>query len=156
MRLSFLLFMIGILSLNISLCSAAKVFNAAQAAIGGISVGSSTEYIKGIYGEPKSIRIDENNTQDKDSQTWYYGDTFLIDFVNGIASCVITSGNNGLSTPAGVSVGMKKKVMKSKYGSPKTTEKYGNRAIYTYQTDSGVDMMFVVCDDIISEIRVKQ
>ena len=107
MRLSFLLFMIGILSLNISLCSAAKVFNADQAAIGGISVGSSTEYIKGIYGEPKSIRIDENNNQDKDSQTWYYGDTFLIDFVNGIASCVITSGNNGLSTPAGVSVGMR-------------------------------------------------
>ena len=155
MRLRFLLFLIGILSLNISICSAAKAFNADQAAIGGISVGSSTEYIKGIYGEPNSIRVDEDS-QDKSVQTWYYGDTFLIDFVNGIVSGVITSGNNGLATPAGVSVGMKKKVMTSKYGSPKTTDKYGSRAIYTYQTDSGVGMIFVVRDGIISEIRVKQ
>ena len=155
MQLRFLLFLICILSLNGSICSAAKVFNADQAAIGGISVGSSTEYIKSIYGEPNSIHVDEN-TQDTDTQTWYYGDTFLIDFVNGIASCVVTSGSNGLATPAGVSVGMKKKTMKSKYGSPKTTEKYGNRAIYTYQTDNGVGMVFIVRDGIISEIRVKQ
>ena len=155
MRLKSLLILLCILSLNISICSAAKVLNVDQAAIGGISVGSSTEYIKGIYGEPNNIHVDEGS-QDIDSQTWYYGDTFLIDFVNGTASCIVTSGNNGLSTPAGVSVGMKKKVMSSKYGSPKTTEKYGNRAIYTYQTDSGVGMMFVVRDGIISEIRVKQ
>ena len=155
MRLKFLLLLFCILCLNISICSAARVFNADQAAIGGISIGSSTEYIKGIYGEPNSIHVDEDS-KDTDSQTWYYGDTFLIDFINGIASCVVTSGNNGLATPAGVSVGMKKKEMTSKYGSPKTTEKYGNRAIYTYQTDSGVGMVFIVRDGIISEIRVKQ
>ena len=155
MRLKSLLLLICILCLNISICSAAKVLNVDQAAIGGISIGSNTEYIKGIYGEPNSIRVDEES-QDTETQTWYYGDTFLIDFVNGIASCVVTSGNNGLSTPAGVSVGMKKKVMKSKYGSPKAVKKYGNRAIYTYQTESGVDMVFVVRDDIISEIRVKK
>ena len=51
---------------------------------------------------------------------------------------------------------MKKKAMTSNYGSPKTTDKYGNRAIYTYQTDSGVSMVFVVRDGIISEIRVKK
>ena len=155
MRLKSLLLLICILCLNISICSAAKVLNVDQAAIGGISIGSSTEYIKGIYGKPNSIRIDEES-QDTETQTWYYGDTFHIDFVNGIVSCVVTSGNNGLTTPAGVTVGMKKKAIKSNYGSPKTTNKYGNRAIYTYQTDSGVNMVFVVRDGIISEIRVKK
>lgn len=155
MRLKSLLLLICILCLNISICSAAKVLNVDQAAIGGISIGSRTEYIKGIYGEPNSIRIDEGS-QDTESQTWYYGDTFHIDFVNGMVSSVVTSGNNGLATPAGITVGMKKKAMKSKYGSPKSTEKYGNRAIYTYQTDSNVSMVFIVRDGIISEIRVKQ
>ena len=155
MRLKILLFLICLLGLNISICSASKVFNAEQAAIGGISVGSSTEYIRGIYGDPNKILVDEDSIN-SDSQTWYYGDTFMIDFVNGIASCVVTSGNNGLTTPDGVTVGMKKKAMTSKYGSPKTTDKYGNRAIYTYQTTSGIGMVFVIRDGIISEIRVKQ
>lgn len=155
MRLKSLLLLICILCLNISICSAAKVLNVDQAAIGGISVGSSTEYIKGIYGEPNSIRVDEES-QGTDSQTWYYGDTFHIDFVNGMVYGVVTSGNNGLATPAGVTVGMKKKAMKSKYGNPQNTEKYGNRAIYTYQTDGDVSMMFIVRDGIISEIRIKQ
>ena len=154
MRLKSLLLLICFLCLNISICLAAKVFSADQAAIGGISVGSSTEYIKGIYGEPNSIRVDENS-QNANTQTWYYGDTFHIDFINGLASCVVTSGNNGLSTPAGVTVGMKKKAITSNYGSPKTTDKYGNRAIYTYQAADGTGIVFVIRDGIISEIRVK-
>ena len=153
MQLKIFSILIFILILNISICSA-KVFNADQAAIGGISVGSSTEYIKGIYGEPTKIRLDESS-QATESQTWYYGDTFHIDFVNGTAACITTSGNNGLTTPDGITVGMKKRKMTSKYGRPENTDKYGNRAIYTYQAANGVTMVFVTRDGIISEIRVK-
>ena len=154
MRLKILLILICTLILNISFCSAAKIFNADQAAIGGISVGVGTEYIKEIYGDPNKIRID--NELNADSQTWYYGDTFQIDFVNGIATCIVTSGNNGLTTPAGVTVGMRKKEMTSKYGSPSTSDKYGNRAIYTYQAANGIKMLIVTRDGIITEIRIKQ
>ena len=154
MRLKILLILICTLILNISFCSAAKIFNADQAAIGGISIGVSTEYIKEIYGDPNKIRID--NELNADSQTWYYGDTFQIDFVNGIATCIVTSGNNGLTTPAGVTVGMRKKEMTSKYGSPSNSDKYGNRAIYTYQSANGIKMLIVTRDDIIIEIRIKQ
>ncbi len=155
MTLRFFSILVLIMILNISICSA-KVFNADQAAIGGISVGSSTEYIKGIYGEPTKIRFDENTQgTETETQTWYYGDTFHIDFVNGTAACITTSGNNGLTTPDGVTVGMEKKKMTSKYGRPENTDKYGNRAIYTYQAVNGVSMVFVARDGIISEIRVK-
>ena len=153
MKRRFLLICICILGLNISTCLASKVFNADQAAIGGISAGSSTEYIKGIYGEPNKIRINDNS-QDLNTETWYYGDTFQIDFVNGIASSVVSSGNNGLSTPDGIAVGMKKSKMTSKYGRPEHADKYGNRAIYTYQADNGSKMLFVIRNGVISEIRV--
>ena len=154
MRLKILLILICTLILNISFCSAAKIFNADQAAIGGISVGVGTEYIKEIYGDPNKIRID--NELNENSQTWYYGDTFQIDFVNGIATCIVTSGNNGLTTPAGVTVGMRKKEMTSKYGISSTSDKYGNRAIYTYQAANGIKMLIVTRDGIITEIRIKQ
>ena len=149
MQKKFIYMLIIVLSLSISICSAAKSFNAEQAAIGGIAAGSSTDYIKGIYGEPNKIRIRENH-----SETWYYGDTFQIDFINGKVSSVVSSGNNGLATPAGITVGMKKSKMTSNYGSPQVTDKYGNRAIYTYQADNGVKMIFIISNGIISEIRV--
>ena len=140
-----------ILSLNIATCSAEKSFSADRAAVGGISTGSSTEYTRSIYGEPANIRVDEKN---QNTETWYYGDTFQIEFVDGLASVVTSSGANGLATPDGISVGMKKKNITSKYGSPKHSDKYGTRAIYSYQADNGAKMMFVVKNGIISEIRI--
>ena len=147
-----ILFMIiCILGLNISLCAAAKNFSADSAAIGGITTGSSIEYTKSIYGEPGEIR---NSEKDQNIETWYYGDTFQIDFVDGIASAVVSSGANGLATPDGITVGMKKKNMTSKYGRPQHTDKYGKRAIYSYQAENGAKMTFVIRDGIISEIRI--
>ena len=146
-----LFIIICILGLNISLCAAAKNFSADSAAIGGITTGSSTEYTKSIYGEPGEIRSSEEN---QNAETWYYGDTFQIDFVDGIASAVVSSGANGLATPDGITVGMKKKNMTSKYGRPQHTDKYGKRAIYSYQAENGAKMTFVIRDGIISEIRI--
>lgn len=140
--------LIAIISLNVLPCSAAKAVNTDQVAIGGISAGAGKNYIKGIYGDPAAIIIRSGD------ETWLYGDTFHIDFINDIVTNVVTSGNNGLSTPAGVSVGMKKDKMSAMYGRPQSTDRYGNRAIYTYQVESGAQMLFVTRDGIISEIRI--
>ena len=151
MNRKILFVLICILSLNISLCSAEKIFSSERAAVGGISTGSSTEYTKSIYGDPGKIRISEVN---QNLETWFYGDTFQIDFVDGIASAVISSGANGLATPDGITVGMKKRNMTSKYGKPQHSDKYGKRAIYSYSADNGSKMIFVIVNGIISEIRI--
>ena len=135
--------------LNVSMCSAKKIINSEQAAIGGISTGADTNYIKSIYGEPNEIFTRENN-----SVTWFYGTTFQIEFVNDVAISVVSSGPNGLTTPNGISVGMKKNKIRSQFGSPNQTEKYKNRAIYFYEIDNGSKLIFIVKDKIISEIRV--
>ena len=153
MKKKLLLILICIFALNISTSSAAKKFNVDSAAIGGITIGAGSEYIKSIYGEPGNIRVHESE-QDVKTETWYYGDSFQIDIVEGIVTSLVTSGANGLTTPEGITVGMNKKDMTSKYGKPTQSDKYGNRAIYTYKSDNGVEMLFVVNDGIISEIRI--
>lgn len=153
MRGKILFILFCILCLNISICSAAKTVNADRAAIGGITTGSSTEYTRSIYGEPNKIRSNEN---DQSLETWFYGDSFQIDFVNGIASSVVSSGANGLATPDGLTVGMKKSKVTSNYGKAQHIDKYGKRAIYSYQVDNSANMVFVIRDGIITEIRINR
>ena len=147
----FLFILCCIFTFSISTCSAEKFLSSDSAAIGGITTGSSGEYVKSIYGDPNKIRVSENS---QGVVTWYYGDTFQIDFTNGLASAVVSSGNNGLATPDGISVGMKKSKITSKYGRPQESDKYGTRAIYTYKTDNGTNVTFIVNGDLIKEIRI--
>ncbi len=147
---NFLFVLICIFGLNISMCSA-KILNADQAAIGGITIGSNENYIKSIYGEPNNIFKREGN-----AQSWFYGDSFIIDFVDGKVSSIISSGANGLSTPDGISVGMTKKSLKTKYGNPNHSENYKKRSIQTYEIDENIKMIFVIKNKTISEIRINR
>lgn len=151
MKNKILTMVILILGFNVSTGLATKNFDSERMAIGGISTGSSAEYTKSIYGEPNKIRVSEDNQK---LETWYYGDTFQIDFLDGIACNVTSSGANGLSTPDGITVGMKKYNMTSVYGKPQISDKYKTRAIYTYKTENGTKMLFITNNGIISEIRV--
>ena len=148
-RFLFLLFFALIFS--VSICSAAKNINSDRAAIGGIAIGSSTDYTKSIYGDPNKIKKTEDG---QNIETWYYGETFQIEFIDGLAVSIISSGANGLSTPDEISVGMKKDNMKSKYGKPNHSDKYKDRAIYTYSVAGDVEMTFIVNNSVISEIRI--
>ncbi|MBR1396198.1 MAG: hypothetical protein IJ563_01515 [Selenomonadaceae bacterium] len=147
-----------IIFINSSICAAMKSIKVEQAAIGGIAVNSSAEYIKSIYGDPNKMRssVIKNSTDNQSIQaeTWYYGDTFQIDLVDGVAVSVVSSGNNGLATPDGITVGMKKRNMTSKYGKPSQLDKYDKRAIYTYKINDKLQMIFITRDNIIVEMRM--
>ena len=153
MKKNFLFVLFFTLIFNISICSAAKNLSDNSFAIGGIFIGGSADYIKGIYGEPNKIIKNQN---EQNAETWYYGETFVIYCVDGIANSIVSSGANGLATPEGISVGMKKRQMTSKYGRPNHSDKFGNRAIYTYQTNKNLKMIFIVLNGMISEIRINQ
>lgn len=129
------------------MCSA-KSFNPDNAAIGGITVGSKIDYVRSIYGEPTEIFKRDDN-----SITWFYGDSFQIQFVNQIATTVVSSAPNGLTTPNEVSVGMKEKVLRSKFGRPSQSESFKNRSIKTYNLND-FNLIFIIKNKIISEIRI--
>ena len=140
--------------MHFTTCLAIKNIEADRAALGGITVGSSANYIKSICGEPKEIKTDYDKSKNLTFVTWYYGDTFQIRFVNETVASLTSSGNNGLTTPDGVGVGMKKSVMRSTYGKPAQVDKYNSRAIYSYNVDNRFNMLFLVRNGIISEIRI--
>ena len=130
-------------------CSAAKVLDTDRAALGGIAIGSKIDYVRGIYGEPGKIKQSGDGVID-----WYYGDTFQIRFVDGRATFVCSNGNNGLNTPDDVGVGMKKKQIKKTFGRPAERAEFGGREIYVYQGRGDWQMIFVVRDGFITEIRL--
>lgn len=77
-------------------------------AIGGVTIGSSADYVQSIYGEPTHISDKVPNAEGGYSYSYAYGSSFYIFFdantnvVTGIFSTAI----NGLTTPAGLTVGM--------------------------------------------------
>ena len=79
--------------------------NPAEAAIGGVSVGSAKEYVRRIYGNPDRVEP-LGETPFGAATRWTYGKTFIISFSGGgYVFDVESTANNGLKTPAGFTVG---------------------------------------------------
>lgn len=72
-------------------------------AIGGITIGSSADYVQAIYGEPTHISDKVPNAEGGYSYSYAYGSSFYIFFD---ANTNFSTANNGLTTPAGLTVGM--------------------------------------------------
>ena len=131
-------------------CFASKAIDEDHAAIGGITLGSRTEYVESIYGAPNKIL----ETEDGRAVEWYYGDTFQMRFVDDRAVFVCSSGNNGLNTPDDVGVGMKSRLIKKIFGRPNEKFKFDLRQVYVYDIKGAGRMMFVLNDGWITEIRL--
>ena len=138
-----------IFSMALECDASSKVIGEDRAALGGIAIGSKAEYVRSIYGEPNKIIEGEARAVD-----WYYGETFLIRFVDGRAVFVCSSANNGLNTPDDVGVGMKSKVVRKIFGRPSEKLKFDRRQIYVYDVKGAGQMMFVLNGDWIAEIRL--
>ena len=130
-------------------CSAAKVIDTDRAALGGISIGSKIDYVRSIYGDPDKIR-----NSDDGAVEWYYGDTFQIRFVDDRAVLVCSSGNNGLNTPDDVGVGMKSSRATKVFGRPNEKLKFDKRQMYVYKGAGDWQMMIILRDGWITEIRL--
>ena len=92
----------------------------------GVGPGSSMDYVKSIYGQPASTHFDTPA-----EATYTYGNSFVLtaNASTNTVYTVLSSGHNGLNTPAGVGVGMDTSVITEKYG---TCERIGNVNGVTY------------------------
>ena len=120
---------------SMNVCSAYAYYHptpayidAAEAAIGGVQIGSKREYIRDIYGEP--TRIEKGTSVFGDYEYWYYGDSFKIYLMYG-AYYVESNADNGLKTPAGFTVGQYIQPVIDYFGSD-TMKKSIHKGVTTY------------------------
>lgn len=107
-RIFFLAMLIA--AISFSVCSAGRPTEIPirEIAIGGIDTLASEEYVRSVYGEPDEITYEPwQHAQPNNRKTFRYGDSFFITFDadDGRAWRITTTGNNGLATPAGFTVG---------------------------------------------------
>ena len=83
-----------------------------EIAIGGVTFGSTEEYVRRIYGEPTEMEYKKRGDiiNEYPQTTYIYGNSktyFKIVFVNGVVFSAESVGNTGLKTPSGFSYGSK-------------------------------------------------
>ena len=92
----------------------------ADIAIGGITLGTDESYVRKVYGNPDKITHtdDRRRAGPIKTKTFTYGTTFIIVFneENNKVWEVKSTGNNGLKTPSGFTVGMKLADVYNHYG----------------------------------------
>lgn len=126
-----------------------------QIALGGVAIGSTKSMVRSIYGVPTSVG--------RNGSLYNYGSSFKIWFIPGSelgmaepgAYTIVTTANNGIATPAGVTVGMTPDVLDDVYGTADRVE--DNRdgsAEYQYwdKDNTCTALYFLVRDGVIRSI----
>ena len=88
-----------------------------ELSLGGITLESSSDYVRGIYGEPDRI-VKSNSRFTGPMQTYYYGTSFRLMMKNDKVEQLDSTGNNGIKTPSGICVGMTRSDLEATYGKP--------------------------------------
>lgn len=144
-------FLVGIVT-----CNAAprlKEIPVADIAIGGITIGADESYVRSIYGEPTDISYESNRCRAGPihTKTFTYEKTFIIvfDTENHKVFEVKSTGNNGLKTPAGFTVGMKLSDVLEHYGFGRGDENY-----LAYNANWWYNIGFTAKNGKITEIHI--
>ena len=109
-----------------------------EVALGGISYGSSVDYVREIYGSPERNIVNEKSPLFTGYlNRYYYGNSFSILFRNGSALRLETTAKNGIKTPSGISVGSDESLVIDAYGDcdEKRTAIYGKVVSRYYHID---------------------
>ena len=132
-----------------STCLATVELAPSAAALGGIRPGAKTAAVQKIYGMPN--HRGESYTGDGDRlEVWTYGDSFSIYFMGNTVVLLKTTANNGIKTPAGLSVGSNINTVYNTYGAPFVDQ--SPNALW-YRTSDGVDLVYMFKYNKCSEIR---
>ena len=122
-------------TLVVGSCFAAMVGNVpdSEASLGGITLGNKMTYVRSIYGEPTEQKRSKT-VLNENAILYRYGKGFFIleNLYNYTVEEILTNGNNGISTPMGVTVGVPKSTVDTLYG-----EGLLWNGAYLYLTDQG-------------------
>ena len=121
----------------------------AQISLGGIVPGVTLNSVKEIYGEPVPSR---------DGETLIFSKGLIVnvddDFPEIVEEVSVYSANDKISTPAGVSVGVKDTALNVAYGSADDVDYEHDGVEYTYYSDDlKKKMEFKVKDNVVVKIK---
>ena len=138
-----------------SVCFAANI-GSEQAALSGIQVDATMNYVKKVYGEPERSETSYDSRYGTNTTTWYYGKSVKIHFVEGYdgvnhVDSMTISANNGFATTDGVTVGMNVDILQQIYGEPWLVR---DESVYLYKTNGGAKLIFNTRDGIIRTISL--
>jgi len=120
-----------------------------EVSLGGISPGTSKDYLVSVYGQPDDILYGKYGVE-----TYVYGGTFSIRFggTSPSAIWVETMGNNGIGTPSGITVGMRESEL-TIYGIPQTIDYEDGVKIIRFWAPGRKALDFSVINGIITHIK---
>jgi hypothetical protein len=133
-----------------------------EASIGGVKLGSSMDYVRSIYGVPSGQAFGYDSF--RNSVTIYnYGDTFYLYVYEGNGKSYInellTTANNGLKTPMGVTVGMSEDEIFKIYGQKNPSSISYKTRVYEYVTKNGMHIDLTMKESkkvyYVSQIRMR-
>lgn len=106
---------------------------ASEASLGGITLGSPMSYVRSVYGEPTETAWGKDRLN-QDAKSYRYGKGFFILerlYDNTVAE-LMTSANNGIATPMGITVGVPKSTVDQLYSGGREGNGYTS-----YMTQNG-------------------
>lgn len=133
MKIKFFTFIVAITLIvgNFNCIAASKRWKdmpVADIAIGSITLGVDESYVRRIYGNPNNISYtsDSRRAGPINTKTFTYGTTFFIvfDADSNTVWEVKSTGNNGLKTPVGFTVGMNLSDVSDYYGKGRGDENH--------------------------------
>lgn len=148
------LFVLSLLLVSVTAHANRNSISRADIAIGGISLGATENYVRSIYGEPDEISYDNNSRRAGpiNRKTFRYGTSFFVVFDTDNNSNAVwevkSTGNNGLKTPVGFTVGMNLSDVRKYYGQGRGDE---NHLAYNANWHN---IMFTAKNGKITEIRI--
>jgi len=131
---------------------------ASELAIGGIGIGASGSYVRSVYGNPDDVKSYSWG------EIWKYG-SFELVFEKDTVLSLKSVGNNGLSTPAGLAVGMKIGTAYDLYGKADYQGKEQTELVrhpkgcdyhYIFRSSNQMLMILYTKNDVINAMEIKQ
>lgn len=137
--------------LIVSISTVFAAISDSEFAIGGVTIGSSADYVQSIYGEPTHISDKVPNAEGGYSYSYAYGSSFYIffDANTNVVTGIFSTANNGLTTPAGLTVGMDADAIEQAYGEP-----WKNDRGYISYHEEGKWLVFTTHNGKITEIKL--
>ena len=132
------------------------VLQSTEIALGGIMVGTPRSEVEAIYGAPtERTEPVKSAAMDEMMDTYTYGTSFQVIFVKDMAMFIISTANNGIATPAGVTVGDPADAVMRTYGKPHrySRSESGNES-FVYLDPYGIAIVFSAEDGSITRIGI--
>lgn len=138
------------------LCGAVMAFSAVtcsatvaseKIALNGVRPGMSASEVVRIAGQP--------NSKSHDGEKWFYKD-FVVEFDDDYPNAVeeVSTKNNSISTPDGITVGQNDGILSNTYGAADYVKQKHNSVKYIYfSNDRRQKMEFTVANGVIVEIE---